>query len=73
MNELKDRLKEIRNNLSGKNLVIIEGILLFQDQEICQYLDHKFFLEISFEEAKKRRESRTYMTDQGKFWTFKTV
>lgn len=47
------------------HIVLVEGILLFQDPEIFKILDYRFFLEVPFEIAKNRRENRVYQTELG--------
>jgi nicotinamide/nicotinate riboside kinase len=48
--------------------VIVEGFLIFCDQEVCDNLDNKFFVKASKKILKSRRESRKgYVTLQG-YW-----
>lgn len=48
--------------------VVVEGFLLFCDEDVCDNLDTKFFITASREVLKARRESRPgYVTLQG-YW-----
>lgn len=82
----KDDFKDIQAQLDSLQdiiFIIVEGFLLFCDEDVCANLDNKFFVIASRETLKVRRESRPgYKTLQGKriqhvfffvnpyFWSF---
>lgn len=62
-NAIADQLKSLEDII----FIIVEGFLLFCDEDVCANLDHKFFVTASKQVLKKRRESRPgYKTLQGK-------
>lgn len=48
---------EVPDNLL--NILIIEGFLIYNDPEINEMCDYRFHLNLSFDEALKRRQTRT--------------
>ncbi|KAI8639024.1 P-loop containing nucleoside triphosphate hydrolase protein [Parasitella parasitica] len=63
-NELGSKLDALESII----FVIVEGFLLFCDQNVCDNLDNKFFVKASKQILKMRRESRKgYVTLQG-YW-----
>ena len=54
--------------LGDQLIVIVDGFMLFHDEELCQFFDLKIFFHAQYETLKKRRESRKgYSTVEG-FW-----
>ncbi|KAG2194189.1 P-loop containing nucleoside triphosphate hydrolase protein [Mucor mucedo] len=63
-NDISDQLKFLEDII----FIIVEGFLLFCDEDVCANLDNKFFVTASRQVLKKRRESRPgYKTLQG-YW-----
>jgi uridine kinase len=64
---LTDRYEiEKQFSFSGDTIVLFEGVFLFRN-ELSQYIDYKIFLEISFDESKKRAASRDSMANLQKY------
>lgn len=65
----KDDFNDIQAQLDSLQdiiFIIVEGFLLFCDEDVCANLDNKFFVIASRETLKVRRESRPgYKTLQG--------
>lgn len=61
-NDIEDQLESLQDII----FVIVEGFLLFCDEQVCANLDNKFFVTASKQVLKARRESRPgYVTLQG--------
>ena len=53
-------------NVDQKTIVIIEGVFLFRE-ELAPYLDYKVFLDMPFEESKRRATIRDPEADVKKY------
>lgn len=63
--ELENKVNTaVRNQL----VIIVDGFMLFHDEELCKHFDIKIFFHAQYDTLKKRRESRKgYETVEG-FW-----
>ena len=55
-------------NFKPNTIVILEGVFLLRE-ELSQYMDYKVFLEIPFEESKRRAEARDPQATMEKYET----
>nr|XP_002126944.1 nicotinamide riboside kinase 1-like isoform X3 [Ciona intestinalis] len=61
---LAEDSNDIENGVSGfqpkTSVLIIEGILLYNQDVVNKWMDKKYFLTLPYEEAKRRRKLRVY-------------
>ncbi|KAL1129029.1 hypothetical protein AAG570_013561 [Ranatra chinensis] len=62
MDRMKTDIREVMNSSlkDGVDLLILEGFLLLNDTELSSYCDVKVYVDVPYEECRRRRFSRTY-------------
>jgi len=58
--DFKALIKDVNCALKKYEIIIVEGTLIFMNKDLNQLFMKRFFLNLDFEEAQKRRKERIY-------------
>lgn len=59
MDKFKEEIKSLKNS-NKYDYVFIDGFIIYEDKELADFLDKKYFISLNKTESKRRRASRQY-------------